>query len=158
MEPFDVAVALGMVVGSAPVGDAQLAKSFDITRRSERCRWLREVTYYVLFFIQLESRKVCLGVAPHLLHPLLVRMRRNTVSMEKWGFLADSRYLLHDRGTKFCPSFRQLIEAGKSEGDGTASEESESERLRGALGEIGEAGMPVEGSSASRRTAAHGYR
>jgi hypothetical protein len=27
--------------------------------------------------------------------------------------LANSRYLLHDRDTKFCPSFRQLIEAGK---------------------------------------------
>ena len=30
-----------------------------------------------------------------------------------WGFLADSRYLLHDRDSKFCLSFRQLIEAGR---------------------------------------------
>src|ERR1019366_8205542 len=40
------------------------------------------------------------------------RGRRN-VTMQKWGFLANSRYLLHDRDSKFCPSFRQLIEAGR---------------------------------------------
>src|SRR5258708_34821833 len=33
MESFDVTVALGMVVGGAPVGDAQLVQSFDIARR-----------------------------------------------------------------------------------------------------------------------------
>jgi hypothetical protein len=40
------------------------------------------------------------------------QMGRN-VTMQKWGFLANSRYLLHDRDTKFCTSFRQLIEAGR---------------------------------------------
>ena len=40
------------------------------------------------------------------------QMGRN-VTMQKWGFLANSRYLLHDRDSKFCPSFRQLIEAGR---------------------------------------------
>ena len=39
-------------------------------------------------------------------------MGRN-VTMQKWGFLADSKYLLHDRDSKFCLSFRQLIEAGR---------------------------------------------
>src|SRR5260370_28122911 len=33
MESFDVTVALGMVVGRAPVSDAQLVQSFDIARR-----------------------------------------------------------------------------------------------------------------------------
>jgi len=37
------------------------------------------------------------------------------VSMGNWGFLYDSRYLVNDRETKFCPSFRKLIEAGKVE-------------------------------------------
>src|ERR1017187_9826306 len=41
----------------------------------------------------------------------LEQMGRN-VTMQKWGFLANSRYLLHDRDTK-CMSFRQLIEAGR---------------------------------------------
>ncbi len=35
MKPFDVAVTLGMVVGRAAVGDAQLVQGFDITRRGK---------------------------------------------------------------------------------------------------------------------------
>src|ERR1017187_2890232 len=71
------------------------------------------VTYYVLFFIQLESRRVCLaGITPHPDQQWMEQMGRN-VTMQKWGFLANSRYLLHDRDTKFCMSFRQLIEAGR---------------------------------------------
>src|ERR1017187_7604116 len=71
------------------------------------------VTYYVLFFIQLESRRVCLaGITPHPDRQWMEQMGRN-VTMQKWGFLANSRYLLHDRDSKFCMSFRQLIEAGR---------------------------------------------
>jgi putative transposase len=33
--------------------------------------------------------------------------------MKDWGFLADSRYLLHDRDGKFCPVFREVMQAGK---------------------------------------------
>jgi transposase len=59
------------------------------------------VTYYVLFFIQLESRRVCLaGITPHPDQQWMEQMGRN-VTMQKWGFLANSRYLLHDRDTKF---------------------------------------------------------
>ena len=32
MEPFDVTIALGMVVSRAPMRDAQLVQRFDITR------------------------------------------------------------------------------------------------------------------------------
>jgi transposase InsO family protein len=33
--------------------------------------------------------------------------------MEEWGFLSPGQYLIHDRDTKFCPAFQQLIdEAG----------------------------------------------
>src|ERR1039458_3191051 len=71
------------------------------------------VTYYVLFFIQLESRRVCLaGITPHPDQQWMEQMGRN-VTMQKWGFLANSRYLLHDRDSKFCISFRKLIEAGR---------------------------------------------
>jgi integrase-like protein len=31
---------------------------------------------------------------------------------EEWGCLRGCRYLLHDRDTKFCESFRELIESG----------------------------------------------
>ena len=33
--------------------------------------------------------------------------------MKDWGFLAHSRYLLHDRDGKFCPVFREVMRAGK---------------------------------------------
>src|SRR5665811_660061 len=71
------------------------------------------ITYYVLFFIHLESRRICLaGVTRHPDQEWMAQMGRN-VTMQKWGFLANSRYLLHDRDSKFCSSFRQLIEAGR---------------------------------------------
>ncbi|MBA3913729.1 MAG: IS3 family transposase [Acidobacteriales bacterium] len=71
------------------------------------------VTYYVLFFIQLETRRVCLaGITQHPDQQWMEQQARN-VTMKDWGFLARSRYLLHDRDGKFCPLFRQTIRAGK---------------------------------------------
>jgi transposase InsO family protein len=32
------------------------------------------------------------------------------VTMEEWGFLSPGQYLIHDRDTKFCPAFQQLID------------------------------------------------
>ena len=53
------------------------------------------VTYYVLFFIQLETRRVCLaGITPYLDQQWMEQQARN-VTMKDWGFLAHSRYLLH---------------------------------------------------------------
>ena len=70
------------------------------------------ITYYVLFFIDLESRRVCLaGVTRHPNQEWMEQMARN-VTMEDSGFLINRRYLLHDRDSKYCPSFRQVIEAG----------------------------------------------
>jgi hypothetical protein len=102
------------------------------------------VTYYVLFFIQLESRRVCLAeITPHPEQQWMEQMGRN-VTMQKWGFLANSRCLLHDRDTKFCMSFPSTDQGGKGENHAPTNQESEFERLCGTLGEIGETGMPVE--------------
>ena len=69
------------------------------------------MTYYVLFFIQLETRRVCLaGITPYPDQQWMEQQARN-VTMKDWGFLAHSRYLLHDRDAKFCQSFRELIKA-----------------------------------------------
>ena len=71
------------------------------------------VTYYVLFFIQLETRRVCLaGITPYPDQQWMEQQARN-VTMKDWGPLAHSRYLLHDRDGKFCPVFREVIQAGK---------------------------------------------
>jgi len=40
------------------------------------------------------------------------QMARNA-TLEETGFLANKRYLLHDRDSKYCPTFRQLIESEK---------------------------------------------
>jgi putative transposase len=68
------------------------------------------VTYYVLFFIHLVSRKVHVaGMTPHPHERWMVQIARN-VTMEEWGFLAPGQYLIHDRDGKYCPAFQQLID------------------------------------------------
>jgi len=70
------------------------------------------VTYYVLFFIHLESRKVEIaGITPHPNEQWMKQIARN-VTMGEWGFLDNCRYLIHDRDTKYCQSFRKIIETG----------------------------------------------
>ena len=73
------------------------------------------VTYYVLFFIHLESRRVVIaGITVHPDEPWMKQMARN-VTMEGYGFLRDCRYLLHDRDTKYTQSFRAIVASGQVE-------------------------------------------
>jgi len=68
------------------------------------------VTYYVLFFIHLGSRKVHVaGVTPHPNEQWMIQIARN-VTMEEWGFLSPAQYLIHDRDGKYCPAFQQIID------------------------------------------------
>ena len=70
------------------------------------------VTFYVLFFIHLESRRVeVAGITSHPNEAWMMQVARN-VTMDEWGFLDECRYLLHDRDTKYTQSFRQIIESG----------------------------------------------
>jgi transposase InsO family protein len=69
------------------------------------------VTYYILFFIHLGSRQVHVaGVTPHPNEAWMVQVARNA-TMEEWGFLSPGQYLIHDRDTKFCAAFHQIIDA-----------------------------------------------
>ena len=73
------------------------------------------VTYYVLFFIHLESRRVDIaGITVHPDEPWMKQIARN-VTMEGCGALRDCRYLLHDRDTKYTQSFRAIIASGRVE-------------------------------------------
>ena len=66
----------------------------------------------MLFFIHLETRRVSLvGFTPDPDQEWMEQQARN-MTMEEWGCLTGYRYLLHDRDTKFCESFRELIESG----------------------------------------------
>ena len=70
------------------------------------------VTFYVLFFIHLESRRVTIaGIADHPNEQWMQQMARNA-TMEGCGTLRDCRYLLHDRDTKYSAAFRAIIETG----------------------------------------------
>src|SRR5712672_2472796 len=71
------------------------------------------VTYYVLFFIHLESRRVDIaGITVHPDERWMQQIARN-VTMEGCGALRDCCYLLHDRDTKYTISFRAIIESGR---------------------------------------------
>jgi transposase InsO family protein len=67
------------------------------------------VTYYVLFFIHLESRRVeVAGITQHPNEDWMKQIARN-VTMDEWGCLEGCRYLIHDRDTKFTDSFRAIL-------------------------------------------------
>jgi len=100
------------------------------------------VTYYVLFFIHLETRRVRVaGLTPYPDQQWMEQQARN-VTMKDWRVLAQSRYLLHDRDGKFCPAFREVIRAGKVRTLQLPAR-SPNECLCGALGTIGETGMCI---------------
>ena len=63
--------------------------------------WRGLVTYYVLFFLNLESRRVTLaGMTRHPTEVWMIQMARNAVD-ETSGCLSNHRYLLHERDAKF---------------------------------------------------------
>ena len=71
--------------------------------------WRGLVTYYVLFFIRLESRRVSLaGVTQHPTAEWMLQMARNAAD-DGSGALLGTRYLLHDRDIKFCPAFQDVL-------------------------------------------------
>ena len=69
-------------------------------------------THYVLFFLQLETRRVSLArITRHPTEEWMTQMGRSATD-EAWGCLRQHRYVLHDRDTKFCAEFRETLAAG----------------------------------------------
>ncbi len=65
--------------------------------------------FYVLFFIHIGSRRVHVaGITEHPTEGWMKQVARN-VTMDDWGFLSGRRYLILDRDTKYCASFRKII-------------------------------------------------
>ena len=74
--------------------------------------WRGLVTYYVLFFIEIGTRRVSLaGITRHPDADWMEQVARNA-TMQDTGYLNGSRYLLHDRDQKFCREFREALAAG----------------------------------------------
>jgi len=75
----------------------------------ELLTWRGLVTYYVLFFMKLGSRRVEIaGITRHPDEEWMQQVGRTT-TQESWGHLHGYRYLLHDRDSKFCNSFRSMV-------------------------------------------------
>ncbi len=69
------------------------------------------ITYYVLFFIHVGSRRVYIaGATPNPDEKWMKQVARN-VTMANWGFLKGCRYLIHDRDSKICDSFQKIIKS-----------------------------------------------
>ena len=70
------------------------------------------ITYYVLFFLHLETRRVTLaGITRHPTETWMEQVARNAID-EASGHLHHIRYVLHDRDTKFCASFSKTLPSG----------------------------------------------
>jgi len=73
--------------------------------------WRGLATYYVLFFLHLESRRVSLaGITRHPTEEWMKQIARNAADVDS-GCLRHVRYLLHDRDTKFCASFKDILKS-----------------------------------------------
>src|SRR6201988_147658 len=71
--------------------------------------WRGLATYYVLFFLHLETRRVTLaGITQHPTEDWMVQMARRAVDPID-GALLPVRFVLHDRDTKFCAAFRDTL-------------------------------------------------
>jgi transposase InsO family protein len=68
------------------------------------------ITIYVLFFIQLRTRKIVLGgLTPSPNEAWVKQIARNVTGVT--GELCNAGYLIHDRDTKYTEGFDQILEA-----------------------------------------------
>ena len=65
------------------------------------------ITFYVLFFMQIGGRKVHLAQVTPQPNESCVKHIARHLTMDEWGFLQGQKYLIFDRDTKFCTSFRR---------------------------------------------------
>jgi putative transposase len=71
--------------------------------------WRGLVTYYVLFFLHLDTRRITLaGITRHPTDAWMAQVARNAVD-ETSGCLRQCRYVLHDRDAKFCAAFDDVL-------------------------------------------------
>ena len=75
----------------------------------EVATWHGLVTYYVLFVMELATRRVQIaGITPHPTAAFMQQCARQLTDPCE-GFLLGKRYLIHDRDTKFTQAFDTLL-------------------------------------------------
>src|ERR1700674_3505762 len=71
--------------------------------------WSGLVTYYVLFVMELATRRVCIaGITKHPDTQWMLQMARQLTDAVD-GILLGKRYLILDRDTKYCQAFRDFV-------------------------------------------------
>jgi hypothetical protein len=78
--------------------------------------WRGLVTYYVLFFIHLDSRRISIAGITDRPEACWMRQVAGNATFAGMGHLNGRRYLLHDRDAKFCAGFRETLAAGGVKG------------------------------------------
>jgi transposase InsO family protein len=68
------------------------------------------VTFYLLFVMELSTRRVCFAGCTPNPHAAWMKQTAKELTNFEDGFLCGKRYLLMDRDTKFCEAFRSLLE------------------------------------------------
>jgi transposase InsO family protein len=68
------------------------------------------VTFYVLFFIKLDTREVHLAGITSSPNAVWMEQVARNLTMDEWGVLKPGQYLIHDRDTKFCEAFQQILD------------------------------------------------
>jgi transposase InsO family protein len=67
-------------------------------------------TYYVLFFIQVQGRRIVLGgISQNPTEGWMKQVARNVTGVD--GALVGAHYLIHDRDSKYTQSFDQILKA-----------------------------------------------
>ena len=76
---------------------------------AEVLTWRGLVTFYVLYFLHLETRCITLaGITRHPTETWMTQKARHAVD-EPTGTVRQCRYLLHDRDAKFCIAFQDVF-------------------------------------------------
>ena len=71
--------------------------------------WRGLATYYVLFFLHLETRRISLGgLTQHPTEAWVTQMARNAVYYN-YGALSQCLFVIHDRDAKFCSAFDEVL-------------------------------------------------
>ena len=114
---------------------------------AEVLTWRGLATYYVLFFLHLETRRVTLaGITPHPTEEWMVQMARRAVDAID-GTLLPIRFVLHDRDTKIPRFLSKHPSADRHTTSQAASPKSESECVRRTLGTLDQKRVSIEADS-----------
>ena len=67
-------------------------------------------TFYVWFFIKLDTREVHIAGVTSTPNEQWMKQRARNLTMEEWGVLKPGQYLIHDGDRKFCAAFKQMLD------------------------------------------------